>query len=194
VPTIHLNLRYIEMSSGEAWFGGGVDLTPFYPFEDDIRHFHRVLKSACDKFGQGSYARYKAWCDRYFYIKHRNETRGVGGIFFDQLRGNGEANFVFVKDVGESFLPAYFPILQRHVGEEWGDRERSWQLVRRGRYVEFNLMYDRGTVFGLETNGRVESILMSLPPLARWDYDVRPEPGSRESRLIEILKHPRNWT
>ena len=193
VPTVNLNLRYIELGSGEAWFGGGMDLTPFYPYEDDIRHFHRVLRAACDRFGQGSYARYKAWCDRYFFIKHRNESRGVGGIFFDQLRGDGDTNLVFVKDVGESFLPAYVPIIQRHVGEEWGERERTWQLVRRGRYVEFNLMYDRGTVFGLETDGRVESILMSLPPLARWDYDVRPEPGSRESRLIEILKHPRDW-
>jgi coproporphyrinogen III oxidase len=193
VPTIHLNLRYIELGSGEAWFGGGVDLTPFYPYEEDIRHFHRVLKDACEKFGQGSYARYKAWCDRYFFIRHRNETRGVGGIFFDRLRGNAETNFGFVKEVGESFLPAYVPIIEKHVGEEWGELERSWQLVRRGRYVEFNLMYDQGTLFGLETNGRVESILMSLPPLARWDYDVRPEPGSREARLIEILTHPRDW-
>jgi coproporphyrinogen III oxidase len=194
VPTVHMNLRYFETESGEAWFGGGVDLTPYYLFEDDIRAFHGVLKAACDRYGQELYPRYKTWCDEYFYIKHRQEGRGVGGIFFDKLRGDRDRLFSFVKEIGESFLPAYVPIVERRMNQDWGERERAWQLLRRGRYVEFNLMYDKGTVFGLDTNGRVESILMSLPPIACWDYDFHPGPASPEAALTEILKHPRSWT
>lgn len=193
VPTVHANLRFFEREGGDCWFGGGVDLTPFYPFEEDIAAFHAVLKSACDRHGAELHARYKKWCDEYFMIQHRGETRGVGGIFFDDLRGDGEALFAFVRSIGETFLPAYRPIVQRRRDEPWGEAERSWQLHRRGRYVEFNLVYDRGTVFGLETGGRVESILMSLPPIARWGYDVIPAPGSREDSMVRLLRQPKEW-
>jgi coproporphyrinogen III oxidase len=193
VPTVHANLRYFEREGGDFWFGGGVDLTPYYVFEGDITGFHAVLKSACEAHGGDLYARYKKWCDEYFMISHRRETRGVGGVFFDDLRGDGEALFAFVRSIGDAFLRAYRPIVERRRDEPWGEAERSWQLQRRGRYVEFNLVYDRGTIFGLETGGRVESILMSLPPLARWGYDVAPAPGSREEALLELLREPKEW-
>ncbi|HEV2664068.1 MAG TPA: oxygen-dependent coproporphyrinogen oxidase, partial [Blastocatellia bacterium] len=172
-PTVHANFRYLE--KGDArWFGGGSDLTPYYPFPEDARHFHRALKEACDRHDPDYYPRFKKWCDEYFFIKHRNETRGVGGIFFDYLQGDIGRLFAFVKDAGEAFLPAYLPIAQLRRHHNYGEREREFQLIRRGRYVEFNLVYDRGTIFGLETRGRTESILMSLPPLARWVYDYKP--------------------
>lgn len=195
VPTVHANFRYLERGSA-SWFGGGTDLTPCYPCIEDVRHFHQTLKVVCDRFDPSYYPRFKAWCDEYFFIKHRNETRGVGGIFFDYLgteAGDGlESIFEFVKAVAGSFLGAYVPIVERRRGEPWSDREREFQLIRRGRYVEFNLVYDRGTQFGLATGGRSESILMSLPPLARWVYDYRPEPGSREAEAWGFFE-PREW-
>jgi len=191
VPTCHANFRYFER--GEAfWFGGGADLTPYYPVLEDVRHFHRTLQRACDAHDPSYYPRFKKWCDEYFFIKHRNETRGVGGLFFDNLSGDKDALFRFVSDCGAAFLPAYLPIAERRRGEAYGERERGFQLVRRGRYVEFNLVYDRGTLFGLETQGRTESILMSLPPLVRWEYDFPIEPGSEEASLAEYLR-PRDW-
>jgi coproporphyrinogen III oxidase len=193
-PTVHANFRYIEQSSS-AWFGGGADLTPYYPYREDAEHFHRTLKAACDAHSPDYYPRYKKWCDEYFFLPHRNETRGVSGIFFDYLKGDGtdlEAIFAFVQTAGKAFLPAYLPIAERRHAEPYTERERTFQLIRRGRYVEFNLVYDRGTVFGLETRGRTESILMSLPPLARWEYDYRPEPGSREAQALEFFK-PHDW-
>ncbi len=197
IPTVHANFRYFEQSNGLSWFGGGMDLTPSYLVEDDARHFHSTLKSVCDKHDSTHYPRFKQWCDEYFYIKHRNETRGVGGIFFDNVSGDTEAereaNFEFVEEIGRAFLPAYVPIVERHKGESFTEEERRWQLLRRGRYVEFNLVYDRGTRFGLETNGRIESILMSLPTLARWEYDMHPAPGSPEAKLEEVLKNPKEW-
>jgi len=196
VPTTHANFRCIEKRD-RLWFGGGADLTPYYLFRDDAVHFHRTLKAACDRHAPiGDYARFKKWCDEYFFLPHRGETRGVGGLFFDYLDADQsrppvertlERTFAFVRDVGEAFLPAYVPIVERHRDEPYGDRERHWQLMRRGRYVEFNLLYDRGTVFGLETGGRIESILMSLPPLVRWDYAPQIEPGSREEALVRSL-------
>jgi coproporphyrinogen III oxidase len=191
-PIVHMNVRYFEQTSGKWWFGGGMDLTPCYPFIEDIRHFHETLRSACDKHGQSYYSRFKKWCDEYFLIKHRNETRGVGGIFFDHLRGNPASDFAFVREVGEAFLPAYLPIVERRCTMPFGQRERTFQLIRRARYVEFNLVYDRGTAFGLETQGRVESILMSLPPIVHWPYGWNPEPGSREAELSHYLV-PRDW-
>ncbi len=198
VPTVHANFRYFEQApSGQAhgdnWFGGGADLTPFYPYDEDIRHFHSTMKNACDKHNAGYYPRFKKWCDEYFYIKHREETRGVGGIFFDYLRDDAEQYFAFVKSAGDAFLDAYLPIVKKRMNEPWGERERKWQALRRGRYVEFNLVYDRGTNFGLETKGRIESILMSMPPKVEWHYNVQPESGSREARLVEIVKSPREW-
>ena len=208
-PTVHANFRYLERGSG-SWFGGGTDLTPYYPYIEDVIHFHRVLKEACDRFDTWYYPRFKKWCDEYFFIKHRNETRGVGGIFFDYLTGRHadeplepgdkrpkvdrgiEFVFEFVQAVGRAFLPAYLPIAERRKGEQYTEREREFQLIRRGRYVEFNLVYDRGTHFGLHTRGRTESILMSLPPLVRWVYDYRPEPGTREAEAWEFF-HPRDW-
>lgn len=190
-PTVHANFRYLE--KGDArWFGGGADLTPYYPFREDARHFHLKLKEACDKHDPGHYPRFKKWCDEYFFLKHRNETRGVGGIFFDYLQGDMESLFAFVKDAGEAFLPAYLPIVERRIHHDYGEREREFQLIRRGRYVEFNLVYDRGTIFGLETRGRTESILMSLPPLARWVYDYKPEPDSPEAEAWTYFK-PQDW-
>jgi coproporphyrinogen III oxidase len=209
VPTVHANFRYLERGSG-GWFGGGTDLTPYYPYADDALHFHRTLKETCDRFDVEFYPKFKKWCDEYFFIKHRDEARGVGGVFFDYLTGEREGPlldaddkksgddrgiefiFDFVKGVGRAFLPAYLPIAERRVREPFSERERDWQLIRRGRYVEFNLVYDRGTHFGLETRGRTESILMSLPPLVRWAYDYRPEPGTREAEAMEFFR-PRDW-
>ncbi len=190
-PTVHANFRYLE--KGDArWFGGGSDLTPYYPFREDASHFHLAFKEACDKHDPDYYPRFKKWCDEYFFIKHRNETRGVGGIFFDYLQGDMEMLFAFVKDVGEAFLPAYLPIVELRRHQSYGEREREFQLIRRGRYVEFNLVYDRGTIFGLETRGRTESILMSLPPLARWVYDYKPAPDSAEAEAWTYFK-PQDW-
>ncbi|MDH4069306.1 MAG: oxygen-dependent coproporphyrinogen oxidase [Ignavibacteria bacterium] len=193
VPTIHANLRYFEMEDGSAWFGGGTDLTPYYCFTEDAVHFHTVLRNVCDASDPESYRKFKRWCDEYFYLKHRGEARGVGGVFFDYLKGDPDRHFRFVQGIGDAFLDSYLPIVRRRAGLAYGERERTWQLIRRGRYVEFNLVYDRGTTFGLETNGRVESILMSLPPLVSWIYDHTPEPGSKEEELLEILRHPREW-
>lgn len=191
LPTVHANFRFLE--KGEAsWFGGGSDLTPYYPFHDDVIHFHRTLKAACDRHNADYYPRFKKWCDEYFFIKHRNETRGVGGVFFDYLQGDLEPLFAFVKDVGEAFLPAYLPIVEKRRDHEYGEREKHFQLIRRGRYAEFNLVYDRGTVFGLETRGRTESILMSLPPLASWVYDYRPEPNTPEAAAWQFFT-PQDW-
>jgi coproporphyrinogen III oxidase len=192
-PTVHANFRYFEQEHGDSWFGGGTDLTPYYLYEEDVKHFHSTLKSACDKHNGDYYPRFKKWCDEYFYVKHREEARGVGGVFFDYLRGDAEHYFEFVKSVGDVFLDAYLPIVKKRMNESWGEKEKQWQAVRRGRYVEFNLVYDRGTMFGLETKGRIESILVSLPPKVEWHYNVQPEPNSREARLVEILRHPKSW-
>lgn len=196
IPTVHANFRYFEQSTGESWFGGGMDLTPYYLVEEDAAHFHKTIKTTCDKHDKNYYPRFKKWCDEYFYIKHRGETRGVGGIFFDHLTGSKlelDNIFSFVQDMGKAFLPSYLPIVEGHKNESYTDSEREWQLLRHGRYVEFNLIYDKGTLFGLETGGRIESILMSLPTLARWDYDIKPKPGSEEEKLINVLKDPRDW-
>ncbi|MGE6108514.1 oxygen-dependent coproporphyrinogen oxidase [Aeromonas sobria] len=198
VPTSHANVRFfIAEKEGEApiwWFGGGFDLTPFYPFEQDVRHWHSVAHELCQPFGDEIYPEFKAWCDRYFYLKHRDETRGVGGLFFDDLnRWPFEQSFAFMRAVGEGYLEAYLPIVARRQDTPYGERERQFQLYRRGRYVEFNLVYDRGTLFGLQTGGRTESILMSMPPLARWEYDWHAEPGSAEARLYQDYLKPRQW-
>jgi coproporphyrinogen III oxidase len=187
VPTTHANFRCLRRGAA-LWFGGGSDLTPYYPEREDVVHFHRTWKTVCDRHDATFYPRFKKWCDEYFYLPHRGETRGVGGIFFDQLTGP----FAFVRDAGEAFLEAYLPIVRRRRSDGWGERERQFQLQRRGRYVEFNLLYDRGTTFGLKTDGRVESILMSLPPLVRWDYDAKYPPGSPEAELPNWLK-PQDW-
>lgn len=191
IPTTHANFRYLEKGD-TAWFGGGADLTPFYPYREDIVHFHQTLKGACDKHDASYYPKYKKWCDEYFTIRHRDEMRGVGGIFFDYLKENLETTFKFVQDAGNAFLPSYLPIVEKRRNESFGEKERHFQLIRRGRYVEFNLVYDRGTVFGLETKGRIESILMSLPNLARWDYDYKAEAGSREEAAIACFQ-PQDW-
>jgi coproporphyrinogen III oxidase len=192
VPTTHANFRCIAKADA-IWFGGGADLTPYYFHRDDAVHFHRTLADACDRHKPvGDYDRFKTWCDEYFFLPHRGETRGVGGIFFDYLGAKGEHPperiFEFVKEIARAFVPAYAPIVQRRNPDPYTDTERTWQLMRRGRYVEFNLLYDRGTIFGLKTNGRIESILMSLPPLVRWDYDVSPQPGSPEAELLSHLR------
>ena len=192
VPTTHANFRCLAKGD-RSWFGGGADLTPFYLFRDDAVHFHHTLRAACDRHAPiGDYPRFKTWCDEYFYLPHRKETRGVGGIFFDYLGGDGhtslDAILAFVAEIGRAFVPAYLPIVKARCELPYGEPQRTWQLRRRGRYVEFNLLYDRGTVFGLKTNGRTESILMSLPPLVRWDYDVRPEAGSPEEELVRALR------
>ena len=218
-PTVHLNYRYFE-AGPVWWFGGGADLTPYYAFAEDAAHFHRTLKQACDAHNPSYYEVFKPWCDEYFYLKHRQEMRGVGGIFFDYQDGQGslyrgpnasgpaaevsqklgtlpgrswEELFAFVESCGQAFLPAYGPIIEKRRTQEYGDRERQFQLYRRGRYVEFNLVYDRGTIFGLQTNGRTESILMSLPPLVRWEYCYQPEPNSREAALTETFLVPQDW-
>lgn len=197
VPTTHANVRYFEASKPGVepvwWFGGGFDLTPFYPFDEDVVHWHTVARDVCARYGEDIYPRYKAWCDEYFYLKHRNETRGVGGLFFDDLNEGGfERCFAFIRDIGQGFLDAYGPIAERRRDMAYGEREREFQLYRRGRYVEFNLVYDRGTLFGLQSGGRTESILMSLPPRVRYEYAYQPEPGSAEARLAEYLV-PREW-
>jgi coproporphyrinogen III oxidase len=196
VPTTHCNIRFLAAATSAAntawWFGGGFDLTPYYPFDEDVVHWHRTARAACEPFGAGLYEKYKDWCDRYFFLPHRNETRGVGGLFFDEVdQGGFEKSFSFMKSVGDHFLPAYMPLLERRKDLPYGNRERDFQLYRRGRYAEFNLLYDRGTLFGLQSRGRTESILMSMPPLARWQYDWHPEPGSPEARLYEDFLRPR---
>jgi coproporphyrinogen III oxidase len=197
VPTSHASVRYFEADRpGEEpvwWFGGGFDLTPFYPFDEDCVHWHGVARDLCAPFGEAVYAKYKKWCDEYFYLKHRDETRGVGGLFFDDLgEGGFERCFGFMQAIGNGYLDAYLPIVERRKDMPWGEREREFQLYRRGRYVEFNLVYDRGTLFGLQSGGRTESILMSLPPRVRYEYGYAPAPGSPEARLAEYLK-PREW-
>jgi len=198
VPTSHANVRFFiatpEDSAPVYWFGGGYDLTPYYGFEEDCVHWHRTAKAACQPFGDSVYADYKRWCDDYFYLKHRQEPRGVGGLFFDDYNtGDFDRDFAFMQAVGDSYIEAYEPIVRRRMDQPWGEREREFQLYRRGRYVEFNLVYDRGTLFGLQSGGRTESILMSLPPLVRWDYDRRPEPGTEEARLTEYFLTGRDW-
>ncbi|RRQ21925.1 oxygen-dependent coproporphyrinogen oxidase [Thiohalobacter thiocyanaticus] len=198
VPTSHANVRFfIAEKPGEDpvwWFGGGFDLTPYYGYEEDAVHWHRTAAAACAPFGEGLYPRYKQWCDDYFYLRHRDEPRGVGGLFFDDLNDGGfDYCFGFMRSVGDHFLPAYRPIVERRMGTGWGEREREFQLYRRGRYVEFNLIYDRGTLFGLQSGGRTESILMSLPPRVSWRYDWQPEPGSEEARLYRDFLRPRDW-
>jgi coproporphyrinogen III oxidase len=193
IPTVHMNLRYLELANGDAWFGGGTDLTPNYLNPEDITHFHGALKAICDRYDAQWYPQFKRSCDEYFFVKHRQEARGIGGIFFDERRDDPELFLHFVSDLGDGFLPAYLPIVRRRKSDPWGLREKEWQLLRRGRYVEFNLLYDRGTLFGLETQGRIESILVSLPPEARWAYSNEPEPGSREAELLGVLKRPKEW-
>jgi coproporphyrinogen III oxidase len=194
VPIIHMNVRYFEMSNGVSWFGGGIDLTPHYVVEEDARWFHQQLKTSCDKHDLNYYPRFKKWADDYFYIPHRQETRGVGGIFFDYLKTEEKQSlFGFVQEVGETFAPTYTHLMLKNKNLPFGEAEKDWQLVRRGRYAEFNLAWDRGTKFGLETGGRTESILMSLPPLARWKYDYQPSEDSREGQTILLLKKGIEW-
>lgn len=198
IPTTHANVRFfIAEKAGEApvwWFGGGFDLTPYYPFEEDVVHWHQIAKTAVDPFGAEYYPAYKKWCDDYFYLKHRSETRGVGGLFFDDLNAPGfEQSFALMRAVGEAFIPAYLPIVERRKDTPYGEHQRQFQLYRRGRYVEFNLVYDRGTLFGLQSGGRTESILMSMPPLVRWQYGYQPEAGSAEALLYERYLHPQDW-
>ena len=200
VPTSHANVRFFIANKPGAdeddsiwWFGGGYDLTPYFPNMEDVIHWHKTARETCEPFGKDVYPRYKKWCDDYFYLKHRNETRGVGGLFFDDLNEWGfERCFSFIQSIGNSYLPSYLPIVGRRKHAEYGDRERNFQLYRRGRYVEFNLVYDRGTLFGLQSGGRTESILMSLPPLVSWRYNYQPKPGSAEAELDRYLK-PRDW-
>ena len=198
VPTAHANVRFfVAEKPGEKpvwWFGGGYDLTPYYGNTDDCQHWHQVAKEACQPFGEDVYPRLKQWCDDYFFLKHRNEPRGVGGLFFDDLNQHGfDDSFGLMSSIGNSFLDAYLPIVQRRKSIPWGDREREFQLYRRGRYVEFNLVYDRGTLFGLQTGGRVESILMSLPPMVRWEYDWHPLKNSPEAELYDVYLQHRDW-
>ncbi|MCU7918245.1 MAG: oxygen-dependent coproporphyrinogen oxidase [Candidatus Thiodiazotropha sp. (ex Dulcina madagascariensis)] len=198
VPTSHANVRFfIAEKAGEEpvwWFGGGFDLTPYYGNDEDCRHWHKMARLACQPFGEAVYGKYKAWCDEYFYLKHRQEPRGIGGLFFDDLNAWGfDKSFDFMQSVGDHYLLAYIPIVRRRRDTVYGERERDFQLYRRGRYVEFNLVYDRGTLFGLQSGGRTESILMSLPPLVRWRYNWQPEPGSPEAELYERYLKPTNW-
>jgi coproporphyrinogen III oxidase len=198
VPTTHMNVRFfIAEKPGHApvwWFGGGFDLTPYYGFEEDAVHWHTVARAATAPFGEDVYPRHKRWCDEYFFLKHRNEPRGIGGLFFDDLNEWGfERCFAYLRSIGDHLLEAYLPIVRRRRDTPYGERERDFQLYRRGRYVEFNLVWDRGTLFGLQSGGRTESILMSLPPLVRWRYNWRPEPGSPEARLYEEFLRPRDW-
>ncbi|TVP58016.1 MAG: oxygen-dependent coproporphyrinogen oxidase [Halomonadaceae bacterium] len=198
VPTSHANVRFFIATPPEGgpiwWFGGGYDLTPYYGFAEDCRHWHRVAEAACRPFGETIYPRFKNWCDEYFYLKHRDECRGVGGLFFDDYNdGDFNRSFALMQSVGDSYLDAYVPILARRREHAYGERERQFQLYRRGRYVEFNLVYDRGTLFGLQSGGRTESILMSLPPLVRWEYGWTPPEGSEEERLTRYYLQPRDW-
>lgn len=198
VPTSHANVRFfIARKEGEApiwWFGGGFDLTPFYPFREDVVHWHQTAREACQPFGDDVYPRYKRWCDDYFFLKHRNETRGVGGLFFDDLNEPDFAQaFAFMQSVGNHYVPAYLPIVEQRKHTVFGERERNFQLYRRGRYVEFNLVFDRGTLFGLQSGGRTESILMSMPPVANWRYNWQPEPDSPEAVLYETYLKPQDW-
>lgn len=197
-PTSHANVRFFiaEKEGAEPvwWFGGGFDLTPYYPFIEDVVFWHQQARAACDSFGKDYYAKFKKWADEYFFLKHRGETRGVGGLFFDDLNENGfDESFNFLKSVGDHFLKAYAPIVEKRKDIPFGERERDFQLYRRGRYVEFNLVYDRGTLFGLQSGGRTESILMSLPPLVKWRYDWHPEPGTQEAELYEKFLKPGDW-
>ncbi|MCK8046814.1 oxygen-dependent coproporphyrinogen oxidase [Shewanella sp. 1CM18E] len=198
IPTTHANVRFFIANKEGAdpvwWFGGGFDLTPYYPYLEDVVQWHQSAKSLCEPFGEEVYPKYKQWCDEYFWLPHRNETRGVGGLFFDDLNKQGfEQSFAFMQAVGNGFLTAYAPIVERRKGTAYGEHERQFQLYRRGRYVEFNLVYDRGTLFGLQTGGRTESILMSMPPLVRWEYAYTPEAGSQESLLYSDFLKPRDW-
>jgi coproporphyrinogen III oxidase len=198
VPTVHMNVRYFVATRAQAepvwWFGGGMDLTPYYGFEQDAAHFHRVCRDAVTPFGADLYRRFKRWCDQYFFLKHRNEPRGIGGLFFDDWNEpDFETAFALMRSVGEHFLPAYLPIVEQRREQAYGERERAFQAYRRGRYVEFNLVYDRGTLFGLQSGGRTESILMSLPPQVAWRYDWRPERGSAEERLYAEFLRARDW-
>jgi len=198
IPTSHANVRFLVAEKpGEApiwWFGGGFDLTPYYGFEEDCKHWHQIAKQACDPYGVGRYAEYKKWCDEYFYLKHRGEARGIGGLFFDDLNEpDFEQAFAFMRSVGDHYLPAYTPIVERHKNDAYGEREKQFQLYRRGRYVEFNLVYDRGTLFGLQSGGRTESILMSLPPVVNWRYNYQPEAGSAEAKLTDFFLEARDW-
>lgn len=198
VPTSHANVRFfIAEKEGEApvwWFGGGFDLTPFYPFAEDCLHWHQVAHQLCQPFGDAVYSQHKAWCDRYFFLPHRNETRGIGGLFFDDLnQWEFDKCFAYIQAVGQGYLDAYLPIVEKRKSHCFGGRERQFQLYRRGRYVEFNLVYDRGTLFGLQSGGRTESILMSMPPLARWEYDYQVEPNSAEAELYQYYLKPQNW-
>jgi coproporphyrinogen III oxidase len=198
VPTSHANVRFFVAHKDGAepiwWFGGGYDLTPYYGYRDDCVAWHRVAADACAPFGEDVYPRFKAWCDEYFHLRHRGEPRGVGGLFFDDLNDWGfERSFAFMRAVGDSYVPAYRPIVARRKDTPYGERERQFQLYRRGRYVEFNLVYDRGTLFGLQSGGRTEAILMSLPPLVRWEYDYVPEPGSAEAELTDYYLTDRDW-
>ena len=197
-PTSHANVRFFMAEKDGAepvwWFGGGFDLTPYYGFEEDASHWHRTARDACAPFGPDVYPRYKKWCDEYFFLKHRDEPRGIGGLFFDDLNEGGfDHCFNFMKSVGDHYIPAYAPIVERRRDTPYGERERDFQLYRRGRYVEFNLVYDRGTLFGLQSGGRTESILMSLPPLVKWRYNWRPEAGTAEAKLYEVFLKPRDW-
>jgi coproporphyrinogen III oxidase len=202
VPTVHANWRYFELydaqgNSADQWFGGGQDLTPYYLFDEDARHFHQVCKEACDRHDPTFYPTYKKRCDTYFYNSHREEARGVGGLFFDYLKATDARSiedwYDFVTDIGDSFLNAYLPIVEKRKHLSYSETHKNWQQIRRGRYVEFNLVHDKGTLFGLKTNGRIESILMSLPPTVQWRYDHHPQPGSEEAKLIEVLKNPKRW-
>jgi len=198
VPTSHANLRFfVADKPGQEpvwWFGGGFDLTPYYAYQEDCEHWHRTAKKACEGFDSGAYAKYKKWCDDYFYIKHRQEARGIGGLFFDDLnQPDFETAFKFMRSVGDHYLPAYMPIVEKRKDIEFGEREKKFQWYRRGRYVELNLVYDRGTLFGLQSGGRTESILMSLPPVVNWQYNFSPEAGTAEARLTEYYLQPRDW-
>jgi coproporphyrinogen III oxidase len=198
VPTSHANVRFFIAEKHDAdpvwWFGGGFDLTPYYGFRDDAMHWHRLAREACTPFGENVYPRFKKWCDDYFYLKHRNEPRGIGGLFFDDLNEGGfERCFSLMQSIGNHYLPAYLPIVERRKDMVYGERERDFQEYRRGRYVEFNLVYDRGTLFGLQSGGRTEAILMSLPPVVKWRYDWHPDPGTQEAELYEVFLEPKDW-
>ncbi len=198
VPTSHANVRFfIAEKPGEDsiwWFGGGFDLTPYYAYQEDCEHWHQIARQACEKFGDDVYSKYKQWCDDYFYLKHRQEARGIGGLFFDDLnQPDFDTTFEFMRSVGDHYLPAYLPIVEKRRNTEFAEKEKKFQLYRRGRYVEFNLVYDRGTLFGLQSGGRTESILMSLPPVVNWQYNFQPETGSAEAELTDYYLQPRDW-